>query len=432
MSADEIQDFEKSSCQDTLTEKPTDATFTNIESINGPTTTKEIAALDPGIPVIDQTNLLPFRQLMIVYTGLALAMFLAALDQLIVTTAAPKIVAEFDGLTLISWIFNAYQLTSTSLMPVYGRFSDVFGRKVAILFAIITFEVGSLLSGIAQSMTQLIVFRAIQGIGAGGIMSMVFVIIADIVPLRERGKYQGIIGAVWGLSGVLGPLVGGAFADHVTWRWCFFINIPIGVISGIVIFFFLKLKSVPGDIRSKLARIDWWGTLAIVTAITLVLLPTIWGGSTYAWGSAIEISLYCVAAVVVCIFLYIEGYVAKEPVVPFHLFKNISVSASLATNFFFGANFFGILSYISIYFQVVRGDSATTSGIELIPWMFALVITGTVSGIITSITGKYRPFIWASGCLITVGAGLCYTWSTDTVGSFHFFLFVHISFTYNV
>ncbi|RUS12456.1 major facilitator superfamily domain-containing protein, partial [Endogone sp. FLAS-F59071] len=197
-------------------------------------------------------------------------------------------------------------------------------------------------------------------------MAMVFVIIADIVLLRDRGKYQGIIGAVWGLSGVLGPLVGGAFADHVTWRWCFFINIPIGVISAVVIFFFLKLKSVPGNIRSKLARIDCWGTLAIVTAITLILLPTIWGGTTYAWSSVIEISLYCVAAVVIGIFLYDEGYLAKEPVVPFLLFKNISVSAALTTNFFFGANVFGL------------------SRIELIPWMFALVITGTVAGIITS------------------------------------------------
>lgn len=392
-------------------EKPADAAEVELDLIAKDS--KEVVALDPGPPVHDQTNFLPFRQLMIVYGGLALAIFLAALDQLIVVTASPKIVADFNGLSLISWIFNAYSLTSTSLMPVYGRFSDVFGRKVTILFAIAAFELGSLLAGVSQSMTQLIVFRAIQGVGAGGIQAMVFVIIGDIVSLQERGKYQGIIGAVWGLSGVVGPLVGGAFSDHISWRWCFLINLPLGAISAAVIFFFLKLKSVPGNARSKLARIDWLGTLAIVTATTFVLLPTIWGGSTYAWNSPIVIGFYCAAAVVIAIFFYIETYVAKEPVIPFNLFKNQSVSAGLACSFFYGGIFFGILSYISVYFQVVRGDTATASGLALIPWMFSLVITSAVSGIFISITGLYRPFIWSGGVLMTVGVGLFYRWDAS-------------------
>ncbi|KAF9368541.1 hypothetical protein CPB97_004500 [Podila verticillata] len=364
-------------------------------------------SLDPGPSYPShEVVTLPFKQLMVVFIGLMLGIFLSSLDQTIVSVCTTKIANDFHALNQIPWVGTAYLLTSTAFQPLYGRFSDIFGRKPTFLFAISVFLLGSALCGAAQNMIMMIVARGIAGVGAGGIMSMVMIIITDLVSLRDRGKYQGIIGAVFGFSSVIGPLLGGVFTDKASWRWAFFINLPIGAITLIAVIKLLHLPHQSGSFKEKAKRIDVLGSLSLVAGLVLILLPLNWGGSTYAWNSPLVIGLFCAGFVVLFIFCMIEWKQAVEPIIPFRLFKSITNAAVFATCFFIGMGFFGIMFFMPLYFQIVRQETATSAGLEMLPLIVGLLIASIGSGVMVSKWGQYRPFIWVGLALCTTGTGL--------------------------
>ncbi|KAF9196328.1 hypothetical protein BGZ49_002837 [Haplosporangium sp. Z 27] len=367
--------------------------------------------IDPGTGAVVT---LPFRELMIVFTGLMLAIFLSSLDQTIVSVCTPTIANQFKSLNEIPWIGTSYLLTSTTFQPMYGKASDIFGRKATFMFAIGIFLLGSALCGAAQSMTMIIIARGIAGVGAGGMMSMVMIIITDLVSLRDRGKYQGLIGATFGLSSVAGPLLGGVFTDKASWRWAFYINLPIGAITMIAVFKLLHLPYSRGSLSDKIKRIDFLGCLTLVIGLVLVLLPLNWGGSTYAWNSPLVIGLFCAGGVVLVIFCLVEWKQAAEPILPFRLFRNRTNSAVFATCFFIGMGFFGIMFFMPLYFQIVRQESATSSGLEMLPLIVGLLIASISSGIMVTKWGKILPFIWSGLALATAGIGLLNLLQEDT------------------
>jgi EmrB/QacA subfamily drug resistance transporter len=342
----------------------------------------------------------------VVFIGLILGVFLSSLDQIVVSVCTTKIANEFHALSEVPWVATAYLLTSTSFQPMYGKGCDIFGRKATFLFAITIFLIGSALCGAAQSMTWIIVARGIAGIGAAGIMSTVMIIITDLVSLRDRGKYQGMLGSVFGFSSVIGPLLGGVFVDHASWRWAFFINLPIGAITLAVVIKLLHLPHTKGSFKEKIGRVDFLGSLTLVCGLVLVLLPLNWGGSTYAWNSPIVIGMFCAGVAVLGLFLLVEWKQAAEPIIPFRLFATRTNCAVFATCFFLGMGFFGIMFFMPLYFQIVRQESATSSGLELLPLIVGLLIASIGSGFLVSKWGQYRPFIWVGLALSTVGTGL--------------------------
>ncbi|OZJ04158.1 hypothetical protein BZG36_03109 [Bifiguratus adelaidae] len=341
-------------------------------------------------------------RLVLIFVGLWLAVFLAALDQTIVSTALPRIASDFSQAELIGWVGTSYMLTANALQALYGKFSDIFGRKIVFLVCVITFLVGSIVAGASQSMIMLIVFRAVQGIGGGGILSLAMIIIADVVPMRDRGKYQGLIGASFGVASVAGPLIGGAFTDHASWRWCFYVNLPIGAVTIAVIILFLHLRTVPGDTRSKLKRVDYVGALLLILTVLCILLAVQWGGNQYPWRSVPVIVCFVLGGLFLIGLGVWETKAATEPVIPYHLFRLRTPMAIFITQFFFGMAFLTCVFYLPLYFQVVKGHSATTSGLDLLPFLLAVVVFSIAAGIATSIVDTYRPFIWVGSLLVVV------------------------------
>ncbi|TPX32829.1 hypothetical protein SmJEL517_g04167 [Synchytrium microbalum] len=344
-------------------------------------------------------------QFVMVLVSLVSSMFLFALDTSIISTAIPTIASEFQSLDLVPWLGTGYYLAATSTSPLYGRFADVFGRKPVFLVAVFLFELGSLIAGLSTSMIMLIVGRTICGLGGGGIFSLVFIIVSDIVSMRDRGKYTGLFSMTFTISSVIGPLLGGVFTEKATWRWVFFINIPFGILAMTLVAIFLprRASAVGGrTMMDKLRRIDYLGSLLLILCIVSLLIP-LQSGIEWGWSAPQTIALFVLSAVFLIAFIVVEN-VVKEPVVPPKVFQNVTVVASFALGAFTGMAFLGLLYYVSIYFQVTVGDSATTAGLKTIPFVFGVSIISLVSGIMISVFGIYRPFLWCGGVILTGGA----------------------------
>jgi len=351
-----------------------------------------VPATEAG-PTFDLTH----RQILLVFSGLMLGMFLAALDQTIVATALPTIVNDLHGLNHISWVVTAYLLTSTVSTPLYGKLSDQLGRKGIFQFAIVVFLVGSVLSGLSQNMGELIAFRGIQGLGAGGLMAMAFTIIADVVSPRERGRYQGYFGATFALASIAGPLLGGVFTEQLSWRWIFYINVPIGIVALVVTSVVLKLP-----FRRQAHNIDYFGAVLLIFGISATLLVTVWGGTQYAWSSPVILSLSVVAAILIAVFIVWEHH-ASEPILPPSLFHIGVFRVTASVSFLLAMVMFGAIIYLPLYLQLVDGVSPTISGLLLVPLMLGLLATSILSGQVVSRTGRYKVFPIVGSLLMVLG-----------------------------
>ncbi len=348
------------------------------------------------------------RQIMVIMSGLMLGMLLAALDQTIVATALPTIVGDLGGLNHLSWVVTAYLVASTVTTPLYGKFSDIYGRKRTFQFAIVVFLFGSALAGLSQSMIELIAFRGLQGIGAGGLMVLAMTIIGDVVPPRQRGRYQGYMGAVFALASVIGPLLGGFFVDQLSWRWVFYVNIPIGAVALVVTSIVLDLPYT-----RMVHRIDYAGTALLVGAVGSILLAVTWGGTQYAWGSPMVIGLAVVGAALLAAFVAVERR-AAEPVLPLYLFRNRVFAISTGTMFIVGLAMFGGIIYLPLFLQVVGRKSATAAGLLLLPLILGIVCTSITSGRVISRTGRYKAFPVVGMAVMAVGLYLLSTMGPTT------------------
>lgn len=326
------------------------------------------------------------RSVLVAIGALLLGMLLAALDQTIVSTALPTIVSDLGGLEHLSWVVTAYLLASTAATPLWGKLGDQYGRKRLFQIAIIIFLIGSALCGIAQNMPQLIGFRALQGLGGGGLMVLSMAIVGDLVPPRERGKYQGLFGAVFGATSVLGPLLGGFFTEHLSWRWVFYVNLPVGVVALVVIAAVLHIP-----VRRTKHTIDYLGTFLIASVATCLVLVASLGGTTWAWGSAKIIGLAALSVVLLIAFVLVERR-AAEPVLPLKLFRIRTFSLVAVISFVIGFAMFGAMTYLPTFLQVVHDITPTMSGVHMLPMVFGLLITSTVSGQIVSRTGRWKIF----------------------------------------
>ncbi|MET9494603.1 MFS transporter [Streptomyces sp. NPDC006552] len=329
--------------------------------------------------------------------ALLLGMLLAALDQTIVSTALPTIVSDLGGLEHLSWVVTAYMLAATAATPLWGKLGDQYGRKRLFQLAIVIFLTGSALCGMAQNMPQLIGFRALQGLGGGGLMVLSMAIVGDLVSPRERGKYQGLFGAVFGATSVLGPLLGGLFTEHLSWRWVFYVNLPVGVVALLVIATALHIP-----VRARKHRIDYLGTFLIASVATCLVLVASLGGTTWGWGSPQIIGLAVFGVVLGALFVRVE-FRAAEPVLPMKLFRVRTFTLAAVISFVVGFAMFGAMTYLPTFLQVVRGVSPTMSGVHMLPMVIGLLLSSTISGQIVSRTGRWKVFPVAGTAVTTIG-----------------------------
>ena len=337
------------------------------------------------------------RALRTVFIALMLGMFLAALDQTIVSTALPTIVGDLGGLNHLSWVVTSYLLASTVSTPIYGKLGDMMGRKPVFLAAILIFLAGSMLAGLSQSMGQLIGFRALQGVGAGGLMVGAQAIIADIVPPRERGRYMGLIGSVFAVASVAGPLLGGFLVDNLSWRWVFYVNLPVGALAVLIVVRRLHLHTP--HVRHK---IDVLGATLLAAGVGALILLTTWGGNQYAWGSSTIIGLAIAGVGLLALFVWRESR-AEEPIIPLPLFRSRVFSVANAMGFTIGMAMFGAIVFIPLFLQLVYGASPTSSGLRMLPLMGGLLVAAVISGRVISRIGRYKAFPIAGTAVLVVG-----------------------------
>jgi EmrB/QacA subfamily drug resistance transporter len=350
-------------------------------------------------------------RILAIYSGLMVTLLLAALDQTIVATALPRIVSDLGGITQYSWVFTAYMLTSTVSVPLYGKLGDVYGRKNLFLFAIVVFLIGSALCGAATDMTQLVVFRAVQGIGAGGLFPLSLAVIGNIVPPRDRGRWQGLIGAVFAAASIIGPAVGGFIVDNASWRWIFLVNLPVGGLALVVI-------SLTMPRRAPMTRhaIDWLGAGLLAAGTASFLMGLVWGGKSYPWTSGHVVGALLLAGILIAAFALVERR-AAEPILPFEILRNPIVAGSIACMALVGMAMFGTISYVPLFVQGVIGTSATSSGVVLTPLMLGAVTTSLLTGQLISRTGRYRWNAVLGPVVLTFGMFLLWQMDVSTTNA---------------
>ncbi|MDI3418407.1 MDR family MFS transporter [Streptomyces luteolus] len=349
----------------------------------------------------------PKRSVRVVLLALMIAMLLAMLDNMIIGTAMPTIVGDLGGLEHLSWVVTAYTLATAASTPIWGKLGDMYGRKGTFLTSIVIFLIGSALSGMAQDMDQLIGFRAVQGLGAGGLMVGVMAIIGDLIPPRERGRYQGMMAGVMALAMIGGPLVGGTITDNWGWRWSFYINLPLGVIALAMVTIVLHLPK-----KRSQARIDYLGAALLTIGITAIVLVTTWGGTEYAWGSAMIVGLSVLGVVALGTFLYSQTR-AADPIMPLHIFRSRNFTLMSVIGFITGFVMFGAVLFLPLYQQSVQGASATNSGL-LLPMLLSMMVVSLIAGRVTTNSGKYKIFPIAGGALMVTGLFLLAQMDTGT------------------
>ncbi|MGW3648523.1 MDR family MFS transporter [Streptomyces sp. NPDC000878] len=348
------------------------------------------------------------RSVRVVLLALMIAMMLAMLDNMIIGTAMPTIVGELGGLEHLSWVVTAYTLATAASTPIWGKLGDMYGRKGVFMTSIVLFLIGSALSGMAQDMGQLIGFRAVQGLGAGGLMVGVMAIIGDLIPPRERGKYQGMMAGVMALAMIGGPLVGGALTDHLGWRWSFYINLPLGVVALVAISAVLHLPR-----KRAQTRIDYPGAALLTVGITAIVLVTTWGGTEYAWGSARIMELIGIGVASLVGFVFWQTK-AAEPIMPLHIFRSRNFSLMAVIGFVTGFVMFGAVLFLPLYQQSVQGASATNSGLLLLPMLGAMMVVSMIAGRVTTSSGRYKVFPVVGSVLMIVGLFLLAQMDTGT------------------
>ncbi|WND35998.1 MDR family MFS transporter [Streptomyces sp. BB1-1-1] len=361
----------------------------------------------PGVQAGEAGGKQP-RSVRVVLLALMIAMMLAMLDNMIIGTAMPTIVGELGGLEHLSWVVTAYTLATAASTPLWGKLGDMYGRKGVFMTSIVIFLIGSVLSGMAQDMGQLIGFRTVQGLGAGGLMVGVMAIIGDLIPPRERGKYQGMMAGVMALAMIGGPLVGGTITDHWGWRWSFYINIPLGAVALVAVSAVLHLPK-----KRSQARIDYLGAALLTVGITAIVLVTTWGGTEYAWTSARIMELIGIGVAALVGFVFWQTR-AAEPIMPLHIFRSRNFTLMSLIGFIVGFVMFGATLFLPLYQQAVQGASATNSGLLLLPMLGAMLVTSIVSGRVTTSTGRYKIFPVVGGALMTLGLYLLSLMDTDT------------------